>query len=231
MHNPNKYNSTSWRSLFGVFFLLHISIGSTYGQEEIKFIQAYNEHIDPNNKLNSLQFLTIKKKTIINYIQGNDVRIMQQTQTCFFTNDGFERCIENNTGSSMDMSSVPIPNEIGNKDFIKNELNFILIGLNSNQFCFITRNDSITVIEQVRDKLSRSLFTFHSQTKNLLQIKSFQGSSDEKNTRHTDFLSYTIVNDIVIPTKMTYSNSFCNALLEYSDISFEPFTKSIIKKH
>jgi hypothetical protein len=198
-------------------FLL-FSSSFVFAQSELDFISSYNEHLDPYHQLDTIHVLLVTNKLAAKgVLNGNSFDFSDDIKECKYYANGDQRCVVSGTGRNMDMNFIPKPKN-GYENAIKDQLNFIAPG-DPGMLSFRLRNDSITVIEKRLQTFQKFIYTFNSKTKDLLQVDNLAVSKSYSSV--TRFVTYQNMGGIVVPERITFSNTFCEAILEYADVSFK----------
>ncbi len=207
-----------------VLALIFFSIPAT-AQSEISFLKKYNHHIDPEKKLDSVivYCVTIKSKIVgkssIGDLDFSRINV-DETRICEYYSNGEEKCINKENNTMLDLSLMPIHTSSSN-GYIKYHVN-IIPEKDFNSFKVKTVNDSILILEKVISQTQKHQFTFDVRTLNLLETENSNITiSGENFISRTRFIKYQLVDGILVPQLINYSNSFCNAVLEYKDIIFK----------
>lgn len=208
-----------------LFFFISFINASIFSQSVEEFIHSYNAHVDPLRKLDTIAHITIKWRTQINsYLTG---RRIESSATCYHCTNGKEICIKEKDLPASNLDLVSIPASANNKNLIKYMVNWIFVEESGNEYTYKVINDSITVVEELTGLTNRKVYTFDTQSLNLLQIRAITSTGVEETVRDTNFLHYDMINGILVPRKISYLSNICDATIEYLDISFEPFSQSV----
>ncbi|HRJ31412.1 MAG TPA: hypothetical protein PLV21_12550 [Cyclobacteriaceae bacterium] len=195
--------------------IFYLKISSISAQSVVDFLNSYNKHIDPFERLDTTQVLTLKMVTKIRYSASATINEINRTRVCKYYANGDRNCF-NTDGSTDHLEKYPIPLEYdGNA--IKYQLEFIPID-EPDLFSFLLITDSITVIEKVVGKSETHVFTFDNKTMNLLQRSTV--SRDTGYVSFTNYESYQIVCGILIRKKISFNNQFSTATIEFDDVEF-----------
>ncbi|GEM_PF-3189707 len=185
-------------------FILILKMNSLSAQSETDFLMSYNKHIDPLGSLDSIKVLTLKVTTKIKYSTNSTLNEINNIRLCNFYADGARNCFNSDGSRAQHLEIYPIPEEYSG-NAIKYQLEFIPID-ETPQFSFQLVNDSITVIKKEMGSRGQHVFTFDSNTKHLLQRSTI--SEDGSYISYTNYLSYQVVNGILVPKKVTFLNNF-----------------------
>jgi hypothetical protein len=154
------------------FFIIGIfTFSYAYPQSASEFILLYNRHIDPFNKLDSIKGMEFQMSNNLDFRSESNsiVKNVKSIRNCNYYSNGKWTCdYSNNLGQNIS-ESLPIPEEDGG-NAVKIQLNVISTHKKRN-FEFVTKSDSIVVIEMINSSTARHHYTFNNKTKDLLQIK------------------------------------------------------------
>lgn len=181
-------------------------------QTVYEFILQYNTHVDPYNKLDSITKIEFKQSNSIYFKdETNSVtKNVKSIRNCIYHSNGKYTCDYSNTLGQNITESFTVPIEDGG-NAVKIHLN--LISTHSNRtFEFITKNDSIVVIEMRNSSKVIHQYTFKTKTKDLLQIKRINLENGQKTEAITTFLNYETIDSIIVPKKVKWQKH--NSIVE-----------------
>lgn len=208
-----------------ILILISSFPGIAQSQTAEEFLRAYNRHIDPLQRLDSIDHITIKRTMKINVHLDN--RVIQSTATCYHCTNGKELCLKEDTDSSSPLNLASTSIDATKNNVVRYMLNWIFVEKRSESFHCKMINDSIVVIEEFVNSTNRNVFTFEKESLNLVQIRSISKIDQVEIVRDTNFLSYDIVDGILVPKGMLYESSICTATVEYLSVSFAEFSQSV----
>lgn len=200
--------------------IFSIRFFTALAQTEHEFIDMYNEHIDPKHQLDAFQLFNVRKKLKATGLLNENRFDINDTKICQYFSSGEQKCRVEASGTGVDMSFIPA-SKAEFKNAIKDELNFISTLGDSTVIIYKVMTDSITVIEKKLGAAQKFIYTFDSKTKDLLQMENIAKKKDLSYSSLTRFPFYQNVKGILVPKRITFSNHFCKATLEFSDVSFE----------
>jgi hypothetical protein len=185
-----------------LIFISLLITNFTKAQDALEFIEAYNKHIDPMNKLEQINkvdfrmFSSIKLTLGFNNINQN---IESERDCSYYTNNTWNCNYGNNLIQSFS-ESLLIPEEDGG-NALKIHLNMIATHP-SKTFRFLQQTDSITVVEVCNETNTKHHYTFKSQTKDLLEIKRINNKDGIVNESVTTFLRFITIDKIILPKRV-----------------------------
>ncbi|MFM8743794.1 MAG: hypothetical protein ACKODM_10790 [Cytophagales bacterium] len=205
--------------------ILHIMASFSYAQSATEFLTRYNNHIDPLKRLDSISTLIV---TVKSKITGKSSSIggsifgqvnIDETHICEYDSKGNEKCENTKNQIPLELNLMKQSDD-AQYNQIKYHLN--IIPPQTFKFYKVTlANDSIFLLERIISLTQKHIFKFDAESLNLLETENSNiTSSGDKFVSYTKYLHYQTKEGILIPSIVSYSSTFCEAVLEYKQITF-----------
>jgi hypothetical protein len=205
---------------FLIFLFLNFSISiKGIGQIERSFLKAYNQHVDPACRIDSLTIFSVKMSIDATAIINSSPFEVHNYMECIYFADGSEHLKDEKSATQISSSFIPATRKKF-KNSIKDRLGLISTA-ESIDLKLKYLSDSITVIEEHVNEFQSFTYTFNSKTKDLLQIENFAKKETRIYHSFTNFLSYQIIDGILVPNEIRFTNDFATAKVRFLNPTFQ----------
>lgn len=205
------------------FFICLLACGSVLSQSVNFLMKKYNQAIDPDNKLDSVSFLRIKKhhKIFSDYYNKSILGYSD----CFHHADGREICFDQD-GTRQPIGIFSINDGQNNRDLLPILLYQFPLS-DSASFELLSESDSVIELKHTLKGGSYHTYTINSLNYRLIKRKSTSIKNGLPFDRFTFFDEYKEFEGVYVPTRIKYSSKLAKATLTIKSVSFEPFGLSV----